>query len=198
MDVGMLDSVAALLTYQAAIYFATGSPPQRIGNRHPTIVPYETFAASDGEFVLAIGNDDQWRRFCSVAGLDFEERFATNRSRVTRYAELRPVLADCLRHATRQEWIERLTKAGIPCGSVRDLQEVFADPQVAAREMIATATHATLGAVRLLGLPIKLSETPGSIRMAPPTLGQHTDAVLQTDLGLGTAEIAALRVGAVI
>jgi crotonobetainyl-CoA:carnitine CoA-transferase CaiB-like acyl-CoA transferase len=193
VDIGMLDSVAALLTYQASIFFATGSAPQRIGNRHPTIVPYETFAASDGDFVLAVGNDDQWRRFCSVAGLDLDERFATNRLRVTRYAELRPILTQCLQRRTRGDWIERLTAAGVPCGSVRDLGEVFTDPQLDAREMIARAEHATLGAIRLLGVPVKLSETPGSIRMAPPTLGQHTDSVLRDDLGLSDADIESFR-----
>jgi glutaryl-CoA transferase len=193
VDVGMLDSVAALLTYQASIFFATGSAPQRIGNRHPTIVPYETFAASDGDFVLAVGNDDQWRRFCSVAGLDLDERFATNRLRVTRYAELRPILTQCLQRRTRVDWIERLTAAGVPCGSVRDLGEVFTDPQLDAREMIAQAEHATLGAIRLLGVPVKLSETPGSIRMAPPTLGQHTDSILRDDLDLSAADIESFR-----
>jgi crotonobetainyl-CoA:carnitine CoA-transferase CaiB-like acyl-CoA transferase len=198
VDIGMLDSVAALLSYQASIFFATGSAPQRIGNRHPTIVPYETFTASDGDFVLAVGNDDQWRRFCTVAGLDSDERFETNRQRVMRYDELRPILTECMRRHTRQQWIEQLNKAGVPCGSVRDLKEVFTDPQLDARQMIAQAEHATLGAIRLLGLPIKLSQTPGSIRTAPPTLGQHTDAVLQKDLGLSAAEISALRDAAAI
>jgi formyl-CoA transferase len=156
-------------------------------------VPYETFAASDGEFVIAVGNDEQWRRFCTVAGLDHDERFATNRLRVTRYDELKPILAGRLRTGTRQSWIARLTAAGVPCGSVRDLEEVFTDPQLSAREMIATVDHATLGALQLLGVPVKLSETPGLVRTAPPTLGQHTDAILQNDLGLSAAQIAALR-----
>ena len=141
VDIGMLDSVAALLTYQAGIYFATGTAPARMGNRHPTIVPYETFTASDGDFVLAVGNDDQWRRFCAVAGLDADERFATNRGRVTGYAELRPLVAARLRPQPRRYWIEKLTAAGVPCGSVRDLREVFADPQIAAREMVVPMTH---------------------------------------------------------
>jgi crotonobetainyl-CoA:carnitine CoA-transferase CaiB-like acyl-CoA transferase len=194
VDVAMLDSVAALLTYQAGIYFATGSAPRRIGNRHPTIVPYETFAASDGEFVLAVGNDDQWRRFCATAGLDpDDERFTTNRLRVTRYAELRPILAERLRTDTRQSWIERLTAAGVPCGSVRDLDEVFSDPQLAARQMVADVEHATIGTLQLLGIPVKLSQTPGAVRTAPPTLGQHTASVLEGDLGLSPLEIEALR-----
>ena len=193
VDIGMLDSVAALLTYQAGIYFATGSAPGRIGNRHPTIVPYETFSASDGDFVLAVGNDEQWRRFCSVAGLPDDERFATNQLRVTRYDELEPILVACLRSATRGDWIQRLTAAGVPCGAVRNLHEVFSDSQLAAREMIADVTHATVGPLRLLGTPVKLSATPGSVRTAPPTLGQHTESVLQQELGLSSAQIATLR-----
>ena len=140
--IGMLDTVAALLTYQAAIYFATGTAPLRMGNRHPTIVPYETFTAADGDFVLAVGNDDQWRRFCRVAGMSEEERFATNRDRVTRYAELRPILAARIQSESRQWWIAQLVAAGVPCGSVRDLHEVFADPQLASREMTQTVDHA--------------------------------------------------------
>ena len=198
VDVAMLDSVAALLVYQASIYFATGAAPSRMGNRHPTIVPYETFAASDGDFVIAVGNDDQWRRFCRVADLEDDERFATNRSRVTRYAELKPILSDRLRTRTRAQWIEALTRAGVPCGSVRDLHEVFNDPQIAAREMIANAEHATIGPISLLGVPIKLSDTPASVRTAPPILGQHTATVLQDDLGLSPDELAMLQARGVV
>jgi crotonobetainyl-CoA:carnitine CoA-transferase CaiB-like acyl-CoA transferase len=193
VDVAMLDSVAALLTYQAGSFFASGRIPQRMGNRHPSIVPYETFAASDGEFVLAVGNDDLWKRFCSAAGLDMGERFATNRQRVTGYDELRPIIAETLRRASRQHWLTRLTAAGIPCGSVRDVQEVFDDPQIAAREMLAQVEHAAVGWMKVVGMPVKLSETPGSLRRAPPTLGAHSDAILAGELGLQAADIARLR-----
>jgi crotonobetainyl-CoA:carnitine CoA-transferase CaiB-like acyl-CoA transferase len=193
VDVAMLDAVAALLTYQAGNYFASGTIPARLGNRHPSIVPYETFAASDGEFVLAIGNDEQWRRFCAVAGLPEEGRFATNRQRVTAYDALRPFVAERLRTEPRQFWIDRLTAAGVPCGSVRNLQELFDDPQLQAREMIARVEHATIGQLRTLGVPVKLSDTPGAVRTPPPTLGQHTDAVLAHDLGFSANAIAALR-----
>ncbi len=193
VDIAMLDSVAALLTYQAGIYFATGAPPARMGNRHPTIAPYETFAASDGEFVLAVGNDDQWRRFCAVAEVALEDRFATNRQRVTSYNELRPILDGRLRSHPRAHWIARLTAAGVPCGSVRDLGELFADPQMAARQMVASVDHSLTGPLRVLGTPLKLSDTPPSIRTAPPTLGQHTDAVLTGDLGLASDRVADLR-----
>jgi len=193
VDLAMLDATVALLTYQAGNYFASGKVPARLGNRHPSIVPYETFTASDGEFVLAIGNDEQWRRFCAVAGLPADERFATNRQRVSAYDALRPFVADRLREQPRQVWIDGLTKAGVPCGSVRNFEELFADPQVDAREMIAMVEHATIGPLRTLGVPIKLSDTPGAVRTPPPTLGQHTDAVLARDLGFSADAIAAWR-----
>jgi formyl-CoA transferase len=198
VDIAMLDTVAAMLTYQAGIYFATGKPPQRMGNRHPTIVPYETFTASDGEFVLAVGTDEQWRKFCAVAALDAGDRFATNRERVTGYAELRPLIAARVRTQPRSYWIERLGQAGVPCGSVRDLHEVFSDPQIAARSMTVPMTHPTAGPIRVLGSPLKLSDTPATQRTPPPTLGQHTEIVLQQDLGLTAAAIQELRAGGVI
>jgi crotonobetainyl-CoA:carnitine CoA-transferase CaiB-like acyl-CoA transferase len=193
VDLAMLDATVALLTYQAGNYFASGKVPARLGNRHPSIVPYETFTASDGEFVLAVGNDEQWRKFCAVAALPEDDRFATNRQRVSGYEALRPFVADRLRQQPRQSWIDALTRAGVPCGSVRNFDELFADPQLDAREMIAMVEHATIGPMKALGLPVKLSDTPGAVRTPPPTLGQHTDAVLRHDLGLGADAIAALR-----
>jgi len=198
VDIGMLDSVAALLSYQAAIYFATGAAPGRMGNRHPTIVPYETFAASDGDFVLAVGNDDQWRRFCAVTGFEADDRYATNRQRVGLYDELRPKIAAVLRARPRAEWIARLKAAGVPCGSVRDLDEVFTDPQIAARQMIASLEHPSIGPLRLLGTPVKLSATPAGVRSAPPMLGEHTDAVLVHDVGMTREAVAELRAKGVV
>jgi crotonobetainyl-CoA:carnitine CoA-transferase CaiB-like acyl-CoA transferase len=201
VDIGMLDAVAALLTYQAGNYFANGTVPGRLGNRHPSIVPYETFAAADGDFVLAVGNDALWQKFCAVAGLDRMEgieRFATNRQRVTRYDELRPILAERLATRPRAHWIERLTEAGVPCGSVRAVDEVLQDPQIGAREMVALVEHQTIGAMKVLGVPVKLSSTPGGVRAAPPRLGQHTDAVLRADLGLDADSVARLRDARVI
>ncbi len=201
VDVGMLDGVAALLSYQAGIFFATGEAPPRMGNRHPTIVPYETFEASDGEFVLAVGNDEQFRRFCGAAGLESlaaDERFASNPGRVRSYDILRPQLAAALRRRTRTEWIETLTAAGVPCGSVRDVKEVLTDPHLEARRMIEAVEHAAAGPLRVLGVPIKLSDTPGRVRTAPPTLGQHTACVLRDDLGMPAGEIEGLRRGGVI
>jgi crotonobetainyl-CoA:carnitine CoA-transferase CaiB-like acyl-CoA transferase len=201
VDIGMLDTTAALLTYQAAIYFATGHAPGRLGNRHPTIVPYETFAASDGDFVVAVGNDEQWKRFCEVlelTSMGSNPMFATNRARVEHYDVIRPVLAHALETRTRGEWVAMLKKAGVPCGSVRDIGEVLQDAQIDARGMVATVEHARAGALRLLGVPIKLSDTPGAVETPPPILGEHTRAILEGDLGLSAEEIQELaRAGAI-
>ena len=201
VDIGMLDATAALLTYQAGIYFATGSTPGRMGNRHPTIVPYETFAASDGDFVVAVGNDQQWRRFCGAIGLTetgADERFATNRDRIKHYSTLRPLLAERLRTRPRGEWVMTLKTAGVPCGAVRDVGEVLQDPQLDARDMIQRIEHAVAGAIRVTGVPVKLSDTPGAVRTAPPTLGQQTRQILQTDAGLTDHEIDELRASGAI
>jgi formyl-CoA transferase/CoA:oxalate CoA-transferase len=187
LDIAMLDTTSALLTYQAGIYFATGTTPPRMGNRHPTIVPYETLEASDGEFVIAVGNDEQWRRFCGVLQspeLGTDARFATNRARIANYTELRPLLSAMLATRTRGEWVTLLKAAGVPCGSVRAVAETLEDPQLAARDMIQQLEHAAAGAIRVLGVPIKLSDTPGSVRTPPPTLGQHTEAILR-EFGVG-------------
>ncbi len=198
VDIAMLDAVAALLTYQAGIYFATDVAPVRMGNRHPTIVPYETFTASDGDFMLAVGTDEQWRKFCDVASIDLGDTFATNRGRVIGYAELRPRVAEALTKHPRSYWIEKLRAAGVPCGAVRSLQELFADPQIAARGMIVPMTHPAAGDIRVLGSPLKLSDTPASQRTPPPILGQHTDSVLTGDLGLSREAIRDLRASGVI
>ena len=195
VDISMLDSVVSLLTYQAGIYFTTGRVPERSGNRHPSIAPYDTFAASDGTLVLAVGNDDQWQTFCRVAGNDAlasDPRFHTNAGRVHHDAALRPLLAAILCRRTRQSWIDRLVPEGVPCASVRTLDEVLTDPQVVAREMIDILDHPTAGSLRLLGVPVKLSDTPGTVRTPPPRLGEHTAAVLMSALGLSRDEVTRL------
>lgn len=195
VDVGMLDATAALLTYQAAIQFATGKAPPRMGNRHPTIAPYETFTAADGDVVVAVGNEAIWRRFCEATRLDAladDPRFASNRARLENYAELRPLIAGRLATESRATWLSRFTFAGVPAGSVRDIGEVLDDPQLAAREMIQSVPHTTVGPVNVIGSPVKLSDTPARVRTAPPVLGQHTDAVL-AELGFTASEIGMLR-----
>ena len=200
VDISMLDGVISLLSYHASIYLTTGRESCRVGNRHATIAPYDTFAASDGELFLAVGNDDQFQRFCPIAGLDHllsDDRFATNPLRVANEMALRPLIAPVIQRRTRDEWIRALTAAGVPCGAVRTVSEALSDPQVAARHMIEDVEHAVLGSMKVLGTPIKLSDTASRIRSAPPTLGQHTDAVLK-ELGLSVADIARLRSRGVI
>lgn len=200
VDIGMLDTTAALLTYQAANWFATGQTPQRRGNRHATIAPYETFTTADGEIVVAVGNDDLWKRFCPAVGLPelaANPRFATNRDRMANYDDMRPPIDRVFRTATNAEWIARLNAAGVANGEVRDIGQMLNDPQLAAREMVQTMMHPTVGAIRVVGAPIKLSATPASLRTPPPVLGQHTDAVL-AELGYAAGEIAALRATRVV
>ena len=196
VDVGMLDAAAAVLTYQAGTYFATGEAPGRLGNRHPSITPYESLAAADGELVVAVGNDQLWRAFCGVLGLDEladDPRFRTNQDRVGARAALRSLLVERLRTRPAAEWLTRLKAAGIPCGGVRDLEQVFTDPQIVERAMVVALDHPIAGAIRQLGVPVKLGGTPGAVRTPPPALGQHTDAVLRDDLRCDAAEIARLR-----
>ena len=200
VDVGMLDAVAAVLTYQAGIYFATGAAPGRLGNRHPTITPYESLAAADGELVVAVGNDQLWRTFCGVLGADDladDPRFRTNKDRVSARETLRPMLVERLRARPAAEWLADLKAAGVPCGGVRDLEQVFTDPQVLERAMVVALDHPIAGAIRQLGVPVKLDGTPGAVRTPPPTLGQHTAAILG-ELGIGDAEAARLRAAGAI
>ncbi len=200
VDISMLDGVVSLLSYHASTYLTTGATSRRAGNGHATIAPYDTFPASDGDFFLAVGNDDQFARFCRVTGLQdllTDERYSTNPARVVNAATLRTRAADALRSRTRHEWLEALTAAGVPCGAIREVPEVMSDPQVHARRMIEAVEHAALGPLKVLGVPIKLSATPGTVRTAPPTLGQHTDAIL-AGLGWPPEAVSALRERGVI
>ena len=194
IDVGMLDSVAAILTYQAGICFATGQAPPRLGNQHPTIVPYETLAVADGDIVVAVGNDTLFTKFCEVLEtptLAEDVRFATNKGRVEHQDALRPLLAERLRTHPRQHWLKALKQAGVPCGAVRDLAEVLSDPQLVERMMVLPMTHPNAGAVQVIGVPVKMSASPGAVRTPPPVLGQHTHQILEK-LGYSTADCNAL------
>jgi crotonobetainyl-CoA:carnitine CoA-transferase CaiB-like acyl-CoA transferase len=200
VDISLFDSAVSLLTNQASAYLNGGVVPTRIGNRHPTIAPYDIVSAADGDFFLAVGNDDQFRRFCAVAGLEQlpeDGRFASNPARVLNYAELRRIIAERLVERSRSEWLSRLKAADVPCGAVRDIADVFEDPQVEARRMVEAIDHMTAGMVKVLGMPVKMSATPGSIRSAPPALGQHTDAVLG-ELGVDADTITRLRARGIV
>lgn len=201
IDLSMFDSTLALLTYQAQRTLLTGVAPTRSGNRHASIAPYDTFAASDGTLVLAVGNDDQWQRFCDAARLGAaarDKRFATNEGRVRYYAELQPIVSNAIASETLETWLERLRKAGVPVGAVRDVDAALNDPQTIARQMVTQVNHQSVGDVPVLGVPVKLSDTPGDVRTAPPVLGQHTRSVLTGDLGLSEADVTALQARGVV
>ena len=200
IDVGMLDSVAAILTYQAGICFATGQAPPRLGNQHPTIVPYETLSVADGDIVVAVGNDTLFTKFCEVLEtptLAEDVRFTTNKDRVEHQDALRPLLAERLIKHPRRHWLKALKQAGVPCGAVRDLAEVLSDPQLVERMMVLPMTHPNAGPVQVLGVPVKMSASPGAVRTPPPVLGQHTHQILEK-LGYSNADCNALGEAGVI
>ena len=195
VDVSLLDSVAALLTYQASRYFATGEIPARAGNRHLTIAPYDTFETTDGVLILAVGNDTLWQRFCRAVARDDlagDERFTTNAGRVTNYHLLQPLLARLFAGRRLDDWIAVLRGADVPSGGVRSVADVLSDPQILARDMVATVGHPSLGPIRTLGVPVKLSDTPGAVRTPPPRLGEHTRQILRHDLAMNDREIQTL------
>jgi formyl-CoA transferase len=196
LDVALLDSQIALLAYQNTNYFATGVPPKRIGNLHPNIVPYQPFRASDGEVILACGNDNQYRKFCEAAGcpeLAADERFTTNAKRVQNRAELTRLLGEVFARRSKAEWLQLLEAAGIPNGPINDVAQVFEEPQVKARGVRIELDHAAAGKLALVASPMRFSGTPVEYRLAPPLLGEHTDEVLRELLGKSNAEIARLR-----
>lgn len=195
IDMALLDVQVACLANQAMNYLATGSNPRRMGNAHPSIVPYQDFPTADGHMILAIGNDGQFARFCEVAGrpeLAADVRFATNRARVENRAELIPLLSEITATRTTAEWIGQLEARAVPCGPINGLAEVFSDPQVQARGLAVKMPHPEAGEVPLVASPIRLSKTPVEYRRAPPLVGEHTDEIL-ADLGVDAAGIAGLR-----
>jgi formyl-CoA transferase len=196
IDMALLDVQVAMLANMDTNYLASGEPPKRWGNAHPNIVPYQTFATSDGHIIVAVGNDGQYQKFVAVGGrpeLAADERFATNPMRVRHRDILVPLLAEMVRTKTKQQWIDLLEAAGVPCGPINNLDEVFVNPQVAARKLRIDLPHPTGGTVKLVGSPMKLSATPPRYDMPPPLLGQHTEEVLRDVLGHSAAQIAALR-----
>jgi crotonobetainyl-CoA:carnitine CoA-transferase CaiB-like acyl-CoA transferase len=195
IDVSLLASTLAVLVNQAQNAFVGGEPPARRGNAHPNIVPYETFATSDGELAVAVGSERQWPRFCEALGLPelvADPRFANNGDRVLNREILRPILAARLRSRTLADWQAALVAADVPHGPILDIEAAFASPEAQARRMTVDQVHPVLGAIRQAGLPIEFGQTPGSIRTPPPLLGEHTDEVL-ADIGYDDSAIEQLR-----
>ena len=201
IDVALLDVQVACLANQAMNYLATGAAPKRLGNAHPNIVPYQDFPSADGDFILAVGNDGQFRKFCEVAGLPAladDPRFSTNKARVAHRAELIPLLRQATVFKTTAEWVTLLEEAGVPCGPINDLAQVFADPQVQARGLRLDLANGLGSTTPQVASPLRLSATPVDYRLAPPLLGEHSDAILQRLLGLDAAQIASLRAAGVV
>jgi len=201
LDLALLDSQIALLAYQNTNYFATGVPPRRIGNLHPNIVPYQPFKSSDGEVIVACGNDNLFRKFCDAAGcpeLAQDPRFVTNGKRVENRAEITRLINAVMRRKTTAEWLELLEAAGVPNGPINDIAQVFREPQVRARGVKIELDHAAAGKLPLVASPMRFSGTPLEYRLPPPLLGEHTDEVLRGLLGKSEAEIARLRAEEII
>ncbi len=180
IDLALLDVQIACLGNQALNYLTTGVPPRRLGNAHPNIVPYQDFPTADGDFILTVGNDGQFRKFCEVAGHPewaTDPRFVSNAARVANRAELIPLIRQVTVFRTTAEWIAALEQAGVPCGPINDLAQVFADPQVQARGTRIRMAHPLAGEVDLVANPIRLSRTPVDYRRPPPLLGEHNSEV---------------------
>ena len=201
IDMALLDVQVAMLANMGSNYLASGEPPMRLGNAHPNIVPYQAFQTSDGWIIVAVGNDTQFRKFVEAGGrpeLARDPRFATNPERVRQRDTLVPIVAEMVGTRGKHEWIECLEAAGVPCGPINDLGEVFENEQVRARGMRVEVPHPSGATAALVRNPIRMSATPPQVRSAPPMLGEHTDAVLREVLGYDEASIAELRAREVI
>ncbi len=196
IDVSMLDLQVAWLTYQAATYFATDTPPPRVGAAHPNLVPYQAFKCADGKYInVAVGNERFWQRFCKALGReDLVEmpEYAQNKDRVKNRDQLVALLQQEFDTRSTNRWVDILEEAGVPCGPINDLADVFSDPQVKERDMLLEVQHPSAGKIKQTGIPIKFSATPGSIDSPPPLLGQHSKEIL-LELGYSQDEVEALE-----
>jgi len=200
VDASMLDGQVSWLTYQAGRYLASGNVPQRIGSAHPLIVPYQDFEASDGFINIAAGNDNLWKKFCAVTDLSDiadDPKFATNPKRVENRDEVVAIVSKKINTKTMQEWLDILNDAGVPCGPIYTVDQIFKDPQVLAREMLVEVDHPKCGKIQVTGSPIKLSETPAEITTHPPMLGEHNSSILQ-EFGFSEEDITKLKEDKVI
>ncbi|MCH9672347.1 MAG: CoA transferase [Gammaproteobacteria bacterium] len=198
LDISMLDAHVAWLANQGMNYLATGENPERLGNQHPNIVPYQVMPSSDGHFVLSVGNDPTFQRFCEAAGcqqLANDDAFSTAVARVRNRDELTQKLNDITQQKSTDWWMEKLEEHNVGCGRINGLGEVFEDPQVKARNMVIEMAHPETGTrpAKLIASPLKLSETPVTYRRSPPTLGQHTEEVLGEFLEMDSRAVAKLR-----
>jgi succinate---hydroxymethylglutarate CoA-transferase len=201
VELSLYESALHMLVNVASNVLVSGRGGGRFGNGHPSIVPYTTYAAKDAMMALAIGNDTQFAKCASVLGHPEwadDPRFATNRARVEHRLLVDGAIAEALAGDTVDNWLAKLKAAGVPCGRINSVAEALADPQTQARQMIETLQHPTIGTLKLVGIPYKFSGTPASVRLPPPTLGEHTEEILRDELGLDAAAIAALREDRVI
>lgn len=201
IDIALLDSVVAALANQSHAYLQSGVVPGRMGNAHPSIVPYDSFPTADGHIMLAIGNDEQFHRFCMIAGLDHlpdDPSFSSNRARVANRHAISEILSETLRTRSSGEWIAKLTTNAVPCGPINTIDQVFADPQVVHRQLARTLPHSAAGTVASVGNPVVMSATPVEYRMGPPLLGEHTRDILRDVLGLTEQEISRLAAASAI
>jgi crotonobetainyl-CoA:carnitine CoA-transferase CaiB-like acyl-CoA transferase len=201
VEASLLESLLPTLTYHASTWLLAGQVPARLGNRHPSLAPYETFEAADGHVIVGVGSEPLWRSFCALLGrsdLAADPRFQANPQRVANYDALRAVLAPILRSRTVGDWLSALGEAGIPCGRVRTVAEALENPQVAARGLLLDVEHPRAGRGRYVGSPIGLTGAGRGSRRPPPLLGQHTDEVLREWLDLSGAEVEDLRQGGVV
>ncbi|MEO5694739.1 MAG: CaiB/BaiF CoA-transferase family protein [Usitatibacter sp.] len=195
IDMALLDAQVAWLMNHNLNYFVSGNVPKRWGNAHPNLTPYQAFATKDGNLILAIGNDSQFRKFCGVAGLGIasEPRFVDNRSRLANRDALVAIIAKSMRAKTTAEWMAALEAEGVPCGPINAIDQVFADPQVIHRGLRLDLPHAASGTVPQVANPIRYSRTPIEYRSGPPVLGEHTQSVMQKNLGFDAGRIAELK-----
>ncbi len=196
VDVALLDSCIALLANQGMTYLSTGESPQRLGNTHPSIVPYQVFPTSDGSVILACGNDNLFAKFCAAAhreDLPQDERFTKNANRVKHRATLVPVLEDIFKQRSTEDWVNALETAGVPCGPINTVAQAFANPQVQSRGMQIQLPHPLAGQVPLMGSPMKFSGTPIEHKLPPPVLGQHSEEILEQVLGMDAPAREKLR-----
>jgi crotonobetainyl-CoA:carnitine CoA-transferase CaiB-like acyl-CoA transferase len=201
IDMALLDVTAVTMANQALNFLVTGNAPQRMGNAHPNIVPYEAFRASDQYIIVAVGNDGQFARFVEAAGkpeLAADERFSTNAGRVDNREVLLPIIRDFIAEKTGAEWIEALEKVGVPCGPINNMEQVFAHPQIQERGLQMEMEHPLAGSVPQVSSPIRITGEELEYQNAPPTLGQHTEDVLTRVLEMDPEEIAALRDSGVV